>query len=150
MSTIPPEIIIKIKKYCDYQERCHKEVRNKLYEMGCKTETIGQIIVHLIDAGYLNEERFAKAFAGGKFRTKKWGRLKIRQELKFREITEYCIKKAMNEIDENEYLSVLKELVLKKKIRKNDFYQKQKTIKWLMSKGYEIELIKKAIELNQK
>lgn len=144
------EIILKITKYCDYQERCHKEVKNKLYELGCNTNEVDEITVLLIEKGILNEERFAIAFAGGKHRTKKWGKIKIKYELKQRGITEYCIKKALSEIDEQKYFETLNDLVIKSKIRKNDFKTIQKTTKWLMSKGYEIFLIKNAIELNQK
>lgn len=150
MTVVTAEIVSKIKKYCDYQERCHKEVRNKLYEMGCNSENVGQIMVQLIESGYLNEERFARAYAGGKFRIKKWGRVKIKHELKLREISEYCIKKAMTEIDEDAYFKVLNELVLKKKIKKNDFGDRQKTMKWLMGKGFEYDLIKQAIDSNFK
>ena len=121
MSFLNPEIILKIKKYCDYQERCHKEVKNKLYEMGCNSDSVGEITVLLIEAGYLNEERFAKAFVRGKFKIKKWGKVKIKHELKLRDISEYCIKKALLEIDEDDYLNTLNELVAKKKFRKNDF-----------------------------
>lgn len=150
MSFLLPELILKIKKYCDYQERCHKEVRNKLFEMGCNNDEVDEILVQLIETGYLNEERFAIAYSGGKFRTKKWGRNKIKHELKFRNISDYCIKKALAEIDEDVYFKNLIELIEKKKIKKNDFITKQKVISWLMGRGYELDLIKKAIELNQK
>ena len=89
--------------YCQYQERCHSEVRNKLYELGCNKDDVEQHIIDLIETGILNEERFAKAYAGGKFRMKQWGREKIRQQLKFRKISEYCIRKGLAEIDGNEY-----------------------------------------------
>ena len=89
--------------YCKYQERCHSEVRNKLYELGFTTPEVEQQLTGLIETGVLNEERFAKAFAGGKFRMKQWGREKIKQQLKLRKISDYCIKKAMTEIPGEDY-----------------------------------------------
>ena len=100
--------------YCRYQERCHQEVRNKLYELGCTTHEVEQQLTRLIEANALNEERFARAFAGGKFRMKQWGREKIKQQLKLRKISDYCIRKAMTEIDENEYEKTLRKLAYKK------------------------------------
>jgi regulatory protein len=114
MSFLLPEIILKLQNYCAYQERCHQEVKNKLYELGCNTDTVNDVMVKLIETGFLNEERFAKAFAGGKFRTKKWGRLKIIRELKSRKISDYCIKSGLREIDEDIYIQTMQDLILKK------------------------------------
>ena len=100
--------------YCKYQERCHSEVRNKLYELGFTTPEVEQQIAGLIETGVLNEERFARAFAGGKFRMKQWGREKIKQQLKLRKISDYCIKKAMTEIDGDDYDETLNKLAYKK------------------------------------
>lgn len=108
------EIKAAILHYCKYQERCHSEVRNKLYELGLYKEDVEWHISNLISEGALNEERFAIAFACGKFRMKQWGKEKIRQQLKLRKISEYCIKKALAEIDGYEYEATLKKLVEKK------------------------------------
>lgn len=145
MSFIQPEIIAKAQHYCAYQERCHLEVRNKLYELGCNTDTVNEVMVKLIETNFLNEERFAKAFAGGKFRTKKWGRLKIKRELAARKISDYCIKAAMKEIDEKDYWECLVKLIEKKLPAKSYWKDQQKITTWLMSRGFELDLIKEAI-----
>src|SRR5882762_609956 len=89
----------KAKHYCAYQERCHSEVKEKLYSFGLWKQEVETILSQLIEEGYLNEERFAIQFAGGKFRMKQWGRVKIKYELKQRQVSEYCVKKALKEID---------------------------------------------------
>ena len=91
----PGQALSKIKQYCSYQERCHEEVKQKLSDFGLSQYEIGQILGILIEENFLNEERFAIQFAGGKFRMKHWGKLKIRQELRQRKVSEYCIKIAM-------------------------------------------------------
>ncbi len=136
------EAIPKIEYYCAYQERCHKEVSNKLYDYGLTTDEVGEVLTHLVKAGFLNEERFAIAFAGGKFRQKSWGRDKIIRELKFRGISDYCIKKAMKEIGDDDYEDTLREQAEKYLAthRGGPAWQlKQKALKHLVSKGYEYE-----------
>lgn len=136
--------------YCQYQERCHKEVRNKLYEIGFTTDEVNRQIAELIESGILNEERFAIAFARGKFRLLQWGRIKIKQQLKLRGISEYCIKKALKEIDNEEYSRVLTQLAVKKlsslKRDKNTLLRKAKTCRYLLQKGYEKALIINALK----
>ncbi len=133
-----------IQKYCAYQERCHKEVRSRLYAYGLNTEDVEELLYRLIENNYLNEERFARAFAGGKFRVKKWGRLKIKRELEIRAISDYCIRKAMEEIDDESYMQALEELVEKKNrdYRKyDDFARSRKIAQFCYGKGYESDLI---------
>ena len=144
MSFIQPEILAKAQHYCAYQERCHQEVKNKLYELGCNTDTVNEVMVRLIETNFLNEERFAKAFAGGKFRTKKWGRLKIKRELTARKISDYCIKAAMKEIDDKDYWECLVQLIEKKLPVKSYWKEQQKITTWLMGRGFELDLIKEA------
>ncbi len=144
MSFIQPEILAKAQHYCAYQERCHQEVKNKLYELGCNTDTVNEVMVRLIETNFLNEERFAKAFAGGKFRTKKWGRLKIKRELTARKISDYCIKSAMKEIDDKDYWECLVQLIEKKLSVKSYWKEQQKITTWLMGRGFELDLIKEA------
>src|SRR5215204_7733202 len=100
----------KIKHYCSYQERCHKEVKKKLYGFGLQKNDVETLIAQLIEENYLNEVRFAQLFAGGKFRMKQWGRGKIRHEMKQKKITEYCIQKGLKEINEEDYLKTLSKL----------------------------------------
>ncbi len=145
MSFILPEILAKAQHYCAYQERCHQEVKNKLYELGCNTDTVNELMVKLIETNFLNEERFAKAYAGGKFRTKKWGRLKIKRELTARKISDYCIKSAMKEISESDYWNCLVQLIEKKLPPKPTWKDEHKITKWLMGKGFELDLIKEAL-----
>ena len=90
----PEQAIPKIKQYCAYQERCHAEVKDKLYSFGLHRKDVDEIIVLLIGENYLNEERFAIHYAGGKFRINHWGKNKIKQALKQKRVSDYCIKKA--------------------------------------------------------
>jgi regulatory protein len=136
----PEEAKRKIYRYCAYQERCHQEVKNKLYELGLNTSQVNELLAHLIAEGFLNEERFAKAFAGGKFRLKKWGKLKIEHELQARGLTPNCIRIALREIDDSAYQKTLSQLV-RKKIEEypaeNLFKLRHKIAKAIILKGFE-------------
>jgi regulatory protein len=139
----------KLKHYCGYQERCHSEVRDKLYELGVRRKEHDEITATLIEEGYLNEERFAIAFAGGKFRIKQWGRVRIKHELKQKQVSDYSIRKALSKIDEEQYLDVLKKLTADKYDslkREQWLVRKKKTIDYLLQKGYESNLVQQAIE----
>ena len=96
------EALLKLQRYCAYQDRCHKEVEQKLKNMRMIPEAIDHIIVALISDNHLNEERFAKAFVRGKFSIKKWGKVRLTQELKQRQLSKYTIKIALKEIDPND------------------------------------------------
>ena len=138
------EALEKIKRYCAYQERCQSEVRQKLYSFGLDSEHIENILCSLIEENFIDEERFTKVFVRGKFRHKKWGKIKIKQHLKQKDISEYCIKKGFEEINQEDYLKTLDEILLKKSdalVNENKFIRKQKTIKYAMSRGLEYELI---------
>ena len=102
----PAQAWEKIKYYCSWQERSHQETRDRLYKFGLHTSDVDELLARLIEEGYLNEERFAKMFAGGKFRQKKWGRVRIMAELKTKRVSPYNTKIAMQEIDEEEYQTV--------------------------------------------
>ncbi|HET6226755.1 MAG TPA: regulatory protein RecX [Bacteroidia bacterium] len=145
----PAQAILKAEAYCAYQERCQQEVRDKLYEWGLFPDAVESIIAKLITDNFLNEERFAKAYAGGKFRIKKWGRIKIKLELKKRKISDYCIKKGMQEISEEAYLKTLKELIEKKaKDVKGgrEHIRHFKIVNYIASRGFENDLIWEAIK----
>ena len=140
----PPDALAKIQHYCAYQERSHQEVRNKLYAYGLFSSDVDEILSRLITDGFLNEERFAKAFAGGKFRVKKWGRLKIIRELEARDLTKNCIKVGLKEIDEVEYRQSLQEILAKKSSQIQEgsqFLKRDKLAKYGISKGYEPDLV---------
>ena len=138
------EALEKIKKYCAYQERCQTEVRTKLLEFKLTVENIENIICCLIEENFINEERFSRSFVRGKFRQKKWGKIKIRQSLQYKNISEYCIRKGFEEIDEEEYLKTL-ESILKKKEgllnEENEFIRQQKLAKYAISRGFENNLV---------
>ena len=134
----------KLEHYCAYQERCHKEVRNKLWEMKMIPEAMDKIIVHLIQHNFLNEERFAKAFVRGKFRIKKWGKNRLKRELKFRDISKYSMDSALKEIDLDDYYKTLDELVVKRiaQVNENNLYKKKKKVAdYLLYRGWESNLI---------
>lgn len=135
----------KIYRYCAYQERSHHEVRDKLYGYGLLKDEVEEILSHLITEGFLNEERFAKAFAGGKFRMQKWGRLKITHELEARGLTPNCIKAGLKEIDEQSYLLTLREILSRKSKELpeegNVFVRRDKLARYAIQKGYEPELV---------
>ena len=138
------EVLIKISAFCAYQERTQKEVRNKLYGYGLNKDTVEAIIVKLIEENFVNEERFAKAYAGGKFRIKKWGRRKIQEGLKQKEISDYCIRQAMKEISNDDYSNTLGELIGKRELiekEKNSYKRKHKIAQYIIAKGFEPELV---------
>ncbi|HEY5368222.1 MAG TPA: regulatory protein RecX [Hanamia sp.] len=145
----PQQSVPKIKQYCAYQERCHAEVRDKLYSFGLNKMEVENIISDLISENYLNEERFAIHYAGGKFRMKQWGKIKIKQSLKFKQVSDYCIKKALKEIDAEAYERTFQKLAAQKlktlKGEKNIFIKKRKLQDYLLQKGYEGELVKDAV-----
>lgn len=134
-----------IKSYCAYQERSHQEVRNKLLSLGLRHEALEDCILMLIEQDYLNELRYAKAIAGGKFRINKWGKNKIIQSLRLQQISAFCMKEALKEINEKEYLKTLENLFEKKweqlQKEKNIKNKKAKLLLYLNQKGYEHNLI---------
>ncbi|MBB4119301.1 regulatory protein [Mesonia hippocampi] len=148
------EATAKLMRYCAYQERCHKEVTQKLTEMRMTPLAQEHIITKLISDNFLNETRFAKAFARGKFRIKKWGRLRILRELKLREVSSYNIKEALKEFTENEYLENFHQLADQKiqQVKHLPYLkQKQKLMDYLVYRGYEKPLIyEKLQELDYK
>jgi len=138
------EILMKISAFCAYQERTQQEVRDKLYGYGLDKDSVENTIVKLIQENFLNEERFAKAYAGGKFRIKHWGRKKIIEGLKQKNISEYCIRQAMKEISDESYRKTLTQLLAKrdeKEKEKDPFKRKHKLAQYLIGKGFEAELV---------
>src|SRR5690349_1598270 len=104
----------KAKHYCAYQERCHMEVRDKLYSFGLYRNQVEQLLTQLIEENYINEERFAIAYAGGKFRMKQWGKEKIKYALKQKRVSDYCIRKALAAISNSDYNKTFLSLANKK------------------------------------
>ncbi len=142
------EIKRKLESFCVYQDRCHKEVEKKLSEYNLISEAKDNILLHLLQDNFLNEERFSKSFARGKFRIKKWGKQRITRELKMRDISSYNIKTALKEIDEEEYIATLYGLVEKKNKLVTDtnvFKRRKKVADYLLYRGFESNLVYEAI-----
>ena len=138
----------KVRHYCAYQERCHSEVKEKLYGFGLRKNDVEAALSMLIEGNYLNEERFAVQFAGGRFRLKHWGKIKIRYELRQKQVGEYCIKKALAAISEDDYDCALSKLAAGEwESLKNEepFVRRQKVQAYLARKGYETHKIQAAL-----
>lgn len=136
--------LTKAERYCAYQERAQQEVRDKLYEWGLWPEAVENIIAQLIGSNFLNEERFAKAYALGKFRQKGWGRIKIKQGLKLKKVPDVLIRKALQQIDGDDYEKMLCD-ILNRKARaiseKDTFRRHHKLQQYAYSRGYEADII---------
>lgn len=138
------EAIQKLEHFCAYQERCHAEVTSKLYDLKMTVEEMDQIIVHLIQENFLNETRFACSFARGKHRIKHWGKIRITNELKFRQISNANITLALKEISAEEYQNTFDELSERcwhSIIEKNSLKKRKKFCDYLLRRGYESNLV---------
>jgi len=140
------QVYLKAANYCAYQERTHEEVRQKLEKLQIPSDDAEEIIAKLIEENYLNEERYAKSYAGGKFRIKKWGKKRIQLELKRKNLSEYSIRSAMKEIKDSDYKEALEKLAEKKlellsQKETNKLLLKKKLATFLMQKGYEPEMV---------
>ena len=139
----------KLEHYCTYQERCHREVVNKLKELGMIPLAIDTVVSKLIRDNYLNEARFAQSFARGKFRIKKWGKIRIKRELKVRQVSDYNIKRGLKEIPENDYNNTFWFLFEKRKKAvngNNPLTQKKKIISYMVYRGWETQKIYEALQ----
>lgn len=142
------ELKRKMENYCVYQDRCHQEVEKKLKEARVIPEVREMILLHLMEHDFLNEERFSRSFARGKFRIKKWGKQRVIRELKMRDISDYNIKQALKEIDNNEYLDVLNKIAQKRidsVNETNSFKKRRKVFDFLYRKGFETTLINQVL-----
>lgn len=139
-----------LRQYCNFQERCHQEVRSKGIKLGFYGADLEELISQMVVEGLLNEERYARALARGKFRNNQWGRIKIVQALKQHAVSEYSIRKALTEIEENEYRQTIVKLIKSKgKTLPDDlapYIKKQKIIAYLLQKGFEYEVIQEVME----
>ena len=148
----PHQARIKAESYCAYQERSQHEIRNKLYEWGLHQRDVELIISDLIETNFLNEERFALAYSLGKFRVKGWGKMKIKQGLKFKRVPDKLIQKSLKSIDENDYLYKLRQILEKKSavLKENDpFRRRYKLMQYAASRGFEKDLISELLKDNQ-
>lgn len=138
----------KIQAYCAYQDRCHQEVSMKLKSWGLIPDAVDLLTEELMQLNFLSEERYARSFARGKFRIKKWGKIKIKVALRQKGIFQKCIDFAMEEIDDESYLKTLGSLLKNKNQllqEKNSFKRKIKLTRYLLSRGYEHHLITEAL-----
>lgn len=140
----------KLRHFCGYQERSHEEVKQKLYGFGLYKEEVENAISILIEENYLNEERFAIAFAGGKFRMKQWGKVKIGYELKTKKVSAYCIKIALQSIESEVYKATLLELAEKKwdvllKDEEKLFVRRSRLTTYLLQRGFESPLVSEVL-----
>lgn len=142
------EATARLMRFCAYRDRCHQEVEKKLKEMRMIPEAQQEIIYRLIQEKFLNEERFARSFARGKFRIKKWGRVRIVRELKQRNISKFNIDCALTEIDSEKYQLQL-EALLEKRLaaltEKNKYKLRKKLADYVLYRGYESHLVYEAI-----
>ncbi len=135
----------RLERYCSYQERCHKEVRQKLYDLKVYYDDVDAVVNHLLEQNFLNETRFAQAFARGKFRTKKWGKNRIINELKLREISKFNIQIALKEIPESEYYKIFNVLAEKRlqqlSSEKNLQKKRKKLADYLFYRGWDSGMV---------
>ncbi len=142
------EVLARIRHYCAYQERCIQEVDHKLVHWKVSRAGIKKIMHHLEEEGFIDEERFSRIYVRSKFHISKWGRIKIRYELKSRAIPERLISKAMEELGEDDYLRTIRELILKKMSEINtgkNLNIREKIITFVTGKGFEFDLISKVL-----
>ena len=134
----------KMEGFCAYQERCHRETERKLQEMGMIPEAREVILLHLMENGYLNEERFARSFARGRFRLKQWGKERIRMELGQREVSAYNIARGLEEIPDEDYMETMETLgraKLESTRGEHPLKRKRKVADFLLRKGFESHLV---------
>jgi len=143
------EARLKAEHYCIYQDRCQYELEVKLKEMGMIPLAVDEILIDLIQNDFVNEERFARSYTRGKYRIMKWGRIKIKQGLKAKRISDYCIKKGWEEIDLDEYFTILEQLAQSKwAVTKGSNYEKYGKVKrFLWSRGFETDLISEVLSV---
>ncbi len=142
------EALTKIFRYCAYQERSHREVKKKLFEYGLPSHQVDEVLSHLITEGFLNEERYAKAFAGGKFRIVKWGRLKIQKELESSGVSPRNVARGLMEISTAEYAKTILHLIKRKSsqiVDENPYIRRNRVARFVIGKGFEPELVWEAV-----
>ena len=142
------QVLQKLRFYCRYQQRCQSEIKQKLFELGANTRDHEELISELIKENCLSDERFAEAFASGRFKMKQWGRKKIQQGLKEKKVSDEIAQRAMEQINKKEYLATLSKLAKGRYASlKHEQYlvRKKKTIDYLIQKGYEVDLIRDAL-----
>jgi regulatory protein len=144
-----PLVWEKITAYCAYQDRCIMEVRGKLEDLGVEGDTIASLVEKLVEQGFLDEKRFVDAFVRGRFLIKKWGKVRIRQELKLRGISEDLVREGISMIEPDQYIEVLNSLVERKwqATKESDaFLKKGKVQRFLLFRGFEYDLVRESLD----
>lgn len=144
--------LAKAEHFCAYQERSQQEVRNKLYDLGMYPTGVESVISQLITGNFISEERFARAYVQGKFNIKAWGRIKIKQGLKLKQVPDKLINKALQTIDGDAYLNALQKLIDKKRpqiVEKDSFKRRYKLMQYALSRGYESDLINDVLKASE-
>ena len=142
------QVLQKLRFYCRYQQRCQSEIKEKLFELGVNKKDHDEIMSELIKENRVNDERFALAFACGRFKLKQWGRKKIQQGLKEKRVSDEIAQRALDQINKKEYEAILNKLARERYAalkHEQHFVRKKKTMDYLMQKGYEIDLVKDAV-----
>ena len=142
------QVLQKLRFYCRYQQRCQSEIKEKLFELGVNKKDHDEIMSELIKENSVNDERFALAFASGRFKLKQWGRKKIQQGLKEKRVSDEIAQRALDQINKKEYGAILNKLARERYAalkHEQHFVRKKKTMDYLMQKGYEIDLVKDVV-----
>ena len=142
------QVLQKLRFYCRYQQRCQSEVKEKLFELGVNKKDHDELITELVKENCLNDERFAVAFASGRFKLKQWGRKKIQKGLREKRVSDEIAQKALEQINKKEYGAILNKLAKERYAalkHEQHLVRKKKTMDYLMQKGYELDLVKEAI-----
>ncbi len=144
------EALSRVAAFCASAEHCRQEVEEKLQKWEVDEEAIQRILTTLETEKYLDEDRYCRAFVRDKFRFSKWGKLKIKEALYVKGIPSSVAWHHLNEIDEDEYLAVLREVLDSKRlgIRAKDEYEfRAKLVRSAMSRGFELKDIRLCIEI---
>ncbi len=147
------EALEKARSYCAYQERCQQEVITKLKSFKLNADEMDYVLLLLIQGNYLNEERFARTYSSGKFRMKKWGKRKIKYQLKGKGLTDKCIELGLSEIDPEEYYTALEKLIdlkWEQSKEKIPYKKRSKISTYLYGRGFESNLINEILDEKQK
>lgn len=137
-----------MQKYCAIDEHCQQDVRQKLQDGGMWGDDAEEVIAALISEGFINEERYSVAFASGKLRINRWGKIKIKHHLKAKGISDYCVRKALNELKEEEYIQALQKVIsgkIHKPVEELTFPERQKLYSFCLSRGFESDVIAKVL-----
>jgi regulatory protein len=142
------QVLQKLRFYCRYQQRCHSEIKEKLFELGVNKKDHDELLTELVKENCLNDERFAVAFTSGRFKLKQWGRKKIQRGLREKRVSDEIAQKALEQINTKEYMAILNKLAKKRYAalkHEQHLVRKKKTMDYLIQKGYELDLVRKAI-----